>query len=269
MIYVRVALVSPSKDSIENRMETLVSRTNGLDVNYYGPHTLRREKVENTEQWVQPIAFNTDSESTVRTVLSTPVPDDIHQYIEEPRSSNETNLKDLESKSPALPDQGLPKKSDRSNPDEDAPEEPDQKNINRHNENSTTDQSYNSLSNQELNEMRERAVKEGNDSPNKVEKNRSSTDEYSRSSAVRDYVMARANGACEGCEEPAPFTSKTGEPYLHAHHIYELSDGGADTPDTVVALCPNCHYQVHHGRDGDEYNRELLKVVQKKENSEV
>jgi len=69
--------------------------------------------------------------------------------------------------------------------------------------------------------------------------------------------MARADGVCEGCGEEAPFTSKTGDPYLHAHHIYELSDGGSDAPDTVIALCPNCHYRVHHGMNGDEYNKEL------------
>jgi 5-methylcytosine-specific restriction endonuclease McrA len=94
-----------------------------------------------------------------------------------------------------------------------------------------------------------------------------STSEYSRSKKVKEYVKRRADGQCEGCGEPAPFKSKTGEPYLHAHHIHELSDGGSDTIDTVVALCPNCHYRVHHGEDGDEYNQELLEIVQAKENS--
>lgn len=89
--------------------------------------------------------------------------------------------------------------------------------------------------------------------------------EYSRSPEIKRYVKARADGACEGCGEPAPFTSTTGEPYLHVHHIHELSKGGSDTPDTVVALCPNCHYRVHHGEDGDDYNDELLEVVQEKE----
>ncbi|WP_265111885.1 HNH endonuclease [Halosolutus halophilus] len=88
------------------------------------------------------------------------------------------------------------------------------------------------------------------------------TPEYTRSSTIRQYVKARANGYCEGCGDQAPFTSKTGEPYLHAHHIHELSDGGSDTPDTVIALCPNCHYHVHHGEGGEEYNQELLEVVQ-------
>lgn len=84
------------------------------------------------------------------------------------------------------------------------------------------------------------------------------TQEYSRSKKVKQYVKARANGYCEGCGDPAPFTSKTGEPYLHAHHVHEISDGGSDTPETVIALCPNCHYRVHHGEDGELYNEELI-----------
>lgn len=85
--------------------------------------------------------------------------------------------------------------------------------------------------------------------------------QYSRSSEIKAYVKARADGMCEGCGEPAPFTSKTGEPYLHAHHVHELSAGGSDTPDTVIALCPNCHHRVHHGEDGEEYNRELKRKL--------
>lgn len=86
---------------------------------------------------------------------------------------------------------------------------------------------------------------------------RSDATEYTRSSAVRDYVKARAGGSCEGCEESAPFVSKTGDPYFHAHHVHELSDGGSDMPSTVIALCPNCHYRVHHGENGNEYNEQL------------
>lgn len=84
-----------------------------------------------------------------------------------------------------------------------------------------------------------------------------SVTEYDRSGEVREYVMARADGHCEGCGEPAPFRNTAGEPYLHSHHIHELADGGPDSPDTVIALCPNCHYRVHHSEDGDAYNREL------------
>ena len=100
---------------------------------------------------------------------------------------------------------------------------------------------------------------------NSANTSRRSTSQYNRSEHVKNYVKARADGKCEGCGKEAPFTSKTGEPYLHAHHIYELSDGGSDEPDTVIALCPNCHYRVHHGKDGEKYNQYLLETVQELE----
>ena len=87
-----------------------------------------------------------------------------------------------------------------------------------------------------------------------------------RSLRVREYVMSRAGGQCGGCGKPAPFTSKTRAPYLHGHHIDELSDGGADTPSSVIALCPNCHYRVHHGMDGEQYNQQLKTRVETIEN---
>lgn len=115
-----------------------------------------------------------------------------------------------------------------------------------------------------IEELRE--VAEANSTESVSEEAKSTTtqtQQYDRSPEVRRYVKKRADGLCEGCGESAPFISKTDEPYLHAHHIYELSDGGSDTPETVIALCPNCHYRVHHGKDGKEYNQELLKKVQK------
>jgi 5-methylcytosine-specific restriction enzyme A len=81
---------------------------------------------------------------------------------------------------------------------------------------------------------------------------------YQRSQDVRDYVLARAAGSCEGCKSTAPFTRKDGSPYLEPHHIRRLSDGGPDDPSFVIALCPNCHCRVHAGGDGDSYNSRLL-----------
>lgn len=109
-----------------------------------------------------------------------------------------------------------------------------------------------------LDKLREEATEAAvEEVPESVAASQTTKQEYTRSTEVREYVMKRADGSCEGCDEPAPFTSKTGSPYLHAHHLHELSDGGSDTPDTVIALCPNCHYRVHHGEDGDEYNEAL------------
>ncbi|GBR10585.1 HNH endonuclease [Asaia siamensis] len=86
-----------------------------------------------------------------------------------------------------------------------------------------------------------------------------------RSRAVRDYVLGRAAGACEACRNPAPFLTAAGQPYLEAHHIHKLSDGGLDHPDSVAALCPNCHRQAHFGADQVALNNALFERVRQVE----
>lgn len=84
---------------------------------------------------------------------------------------------------------------------------------------------------------------------------------YNRSRAVKDYAKARADGDCEGCENPAPFLDPNHDPYLEVHHVHELSKGGDDDPDSVIALCPTCHARVHYGANGRAYNEELKEKV--------
>jgi 5-methylcytosine-specific restriction protein A len=84
---------------------------------------------------------------------------------------------------------------------------------------------------------------------------------YERSQAVRDYVLARAKGACESCGVPAPFSRKDGSPYLEPHHVRRLSDGGPDHPRFVGGVCPTCHRRVHYGADGAALNAALEKKL--------
>uniref|UniRef100_UPI00406C29CB HNH endonuclease n=1 Tax=Sphingomonas sp. NY01 TaxID=2968057 RepID=UPI00406C29CB len=88
---------------------------------------------------------------------------------------------------------------------------------------------------------------------------------FERSRDVRDYVLQRANGACEGCGQPAPFTTASGRPYLEAHHIRRLSDGGPDDIRYVAGICPNCHRRAHFSTDRDAFNSELALTVQRLE----
>ncbi|WP_159014450.1 HNH endonuclease signature motif containing protein [Acidisoma sp. S159] len=84
---------------------------------------------------------------------------------------------------------------------------------------------------------------------------------FRRSRDVRDYVLARAGGICESCKLPAPFTTASGRPFLEAHHIRRLSDGGPDDPRYVAGICPNCHRQAHYGSDHKKLNAALLSAV--------
>lgn len=67
----------------------------------------------------------------------------------------------------------------------------------------------------------------------------------SRALAIRLYVLRRANGHCEGCRAPAPFSRAGGSPYLEPYHTTRLADDGPDHPARVIALCPNCHRRAH------------------------
>lgn len=62
---------------------------------------------------------------------------------------------------------------------------------------------------------------------------------------LKQMVKRIAEGKCQYCGEEAPFVDKQGEPYLEAHHVVRLADGGKDSIDNVVAICPNCHRKVH------------------------
>jgi len=81
---------------------------------------------------------------------------------------------------------------------------------------------------------------------------------FKRSDAVKRYVLARANGICEACEEPAPFKKRDGAPYLEPHHTHRLADDGLDHPAWVGAICPNCHRRIHSGEDGVAWNARLI-----------
>ena len=71
------------------------------------------------------------------------------------------------------------------------------------------------------------------------------TDTYIRDPYIARYAKERAQGVCQLCGMPAPFDDAKGNPYLESHHIVWLSEGGEDTIENTVALCPNCHRRMH------------------------
>ena len=71
---------------------------------------------------------------------------------------------------------------------------------------------------------------------------------FIRNPDVVAEVKIRAKGFCESCKNEAPFkTAAKGEPYLEVHHVITLANGGPDTVENCLALCPNCHRKMHYG----------------------
>ncbi|MBB1125910.1 HNH endonuclease [Thiospirillum jenense] len=86
---------------------------------------------------------------------------------------------------------------------------------------------------------------EGNRQPSQIEV---LVNRFKRDPKVAAYALREAEGVCHDCNKDAPFISKkTNMPFLEVHHIIPLKEGGEDTIDNVVALCPNCHRKRHYG----------------------
>lgn len=68
---------------------------------------------------------------------------------------------------------------------------------------------------------------------------------YHRDPYLKETIKRIADGKCQLCGEDAPFLDTYGQPYLEEHHVKRLADGGSDTIDNVVAICPNCHRKIH------------------------
>ena len=71
---------------------------------------------------------------------------------------------------------------------------------------------------------------------------------FVRNPDVVAETLAQANGTCQDCHSPAPFHRRSDStPYLEVHHRRPLAEGGTDTLDNAIALCPNCHRKAHYG----------------------
>jgi len=89
----------------------------------------------------------------------------------------------------------------------------------------------------------------------------SSVTQFARDPAVVAWVLSEAAGVCECCSKPAPFTREDSSPFLEVHHVLRLADGGEDTTNNAVALCPNCHRELHYGVKKRELAARLRRTV--------
>ncbi|EIV8506941.1 HNH endonuclease, partial [Vibrio parahaemolyticus] len=106
----------------------------------------------------------------------------------------------------------------------------------------------NTLVDAAITDTSERRKKRLDKAPKKPKARIVTTVVYERNPDVIAEALQRANGRCEHCNETAPFRKKTTKkPYLEVHHIIRLADGGDDTVENTIALCPNCHREKHYG----------------------
>ena len=113
-----------------------------------------------------------------------------------------------------------------------------------------------------LRKLRKQAEADATKNPQNESSSIISGNQYQRSDKIREYTIVRADGQCEACGNAAPFKKPNGEPFLEVHHVDELGEGGADDPSLVVAVCPNCHREIHYRRHGDQLNEALRNLLE-------
>ncbi len=84
--------------------------------------------------------------------------------------------------------------------------------------------------------------------PAKPETRVVTTTVFVRNPDVVAEVLYQAKGCCQRCKKPAPFQRiSDGTPYLEVHHKLPLALDGEDNVGNAIALCPNCHREMHFG----------------------
>ena len=83
---------------------------------------------------------------------------------------------------------------------------------------------------------------------------------YIRQRHIRDAALERAEGKCEYCNAPG-FLTTGNYLYLETHHVVPLSEGGDDTLDNVISLCPNDHKLAHFGINTDTMRLKLQEIL--------
>ncbi|MEY3024578.1 MAG: hypothetical protein RJA16_1404 [Planctomycetota bacterium] len=86
--------------------------------------------------------------------------------------------------------------------------------------------------------------------------------QFVRDPRVRGWVERQADGNCELCGERT-FTRPDGSWYIEVHHVVPLAEGGSDTVENAVALCPSCHRACHHASDSLHRTEALYARIQR------
>ena len=98
----------------------------------------------------------------------------------------------------------------------------------------------------------------GNRSPAKQTAQNTS---YVRDAKVAAWVLKNSQGRCETCNQQAPFIKHGGDFYLEVHHLRRLADGGSDTTTNAIAVCPNCHRELHYGAKRKSLIEEIYQQI--------
>lgn len=90
-----------------------------------------------------------------------------------------------------------------------------------------------------------------------------SSEQIVRDPEVHAWILNNSKWVCECCNKAAPFSKTDGYKYLEVHHVKRLADGGSDTIANAIAVCPNCHRELHYGENRDNLVNSLYKKTKR------
>ena len=90
-----------------------------------------------------------------------------------------------------------------------------------------------------------------------------SSEQIIRDPDVHAWVLHNSRWICECCNEPSPFSKEDGSMYLEVHHLKRLADGGSDTIENAIAVCPNCHRELHYGLKKEEKLKTIYQRIKR------
>ena len=73
---------------------------------------------------------------------------------------------------------------------------------------------------------------------------------------VKRWLLDNTGSECECCEQQV-FKKEDGTLYKEVHHVKQLSQNGSDRVSNAVAICANCHRELHYG----ENRRQLIESL--------
>jgi hypothetical protein len=81
---------------------------------------------------------------------------------------------------------------------------------------------------------------------------------YERNHKLVGLTKRRAGYRCEvkGCTVEL-FVKPDGHRYVEVHHLIMMAEGGPDTLENMVCLCPNHHRELHYGENKKRLKRQL------------
>lgn len=87
---------------------------------------------------------------------------------------------------------------------------------------------------------------------------------YYRDPQVRINAMIEANYKCELDNNHKTFIKSDGCKYIETHHIIPFSEQknfkkSIDVEDNMICLCPNCHKEVHYGKNREQLLKRIYK----------